>query len=187
MGFALLWCGEGEQLGQSKLGRNRLEDAVPILAELGAPPPHLPTGSNAGWGDAAAPAPPPRYSCPLAGHRQAASGLGLTGVSQQGGWLPLHKAGELACPGPGRRGEGLAAGQRAVGSPSPWQVAHRVLSTREPCRSRDAWARLQLWLGGCQVLVEVEAKEAGDHLANGHPPDQEGEESAVEKRGKDGT
>lgn len=35
--------------------------------------------------------------------------------------------------------------------------------------------------------MEVEAKEAGDNLAGGHPPGEEGEESAEEEGGEDAT
>lgn len=54
------------------------------------------------------------------------------------------------------------------------------------------WPRTRAWdlrsicrrLGARQVLVEVQAKEAGEQLAGGDPPDEEGED-ATEEEGRE--
>lgn len=57
-------------------------------------------------------------------------------------------------------GAKATAGQEARGSPAP-----------HPAK-----------LGGRQVLMEIEAKEAGDDLAGSNPPGEEREEPAVKER-----
>lgn len=73
----------------------------------------------------------------------------------------------------------------------PWARAKRETSHggSEGTRSRAPTApqgTSQLpQSGGCQVLVEIEAEEAGDDLAGGHPPGEEGKESTEEEGGED--